>query len=393
MFRFALRNAFRRLRIVTAAILGLGLGCALMTVLFAADMAMNEQMNEAMSRMVGNIVIYPPGGASIFGAPRGLLPEDWVRKIEEIDHVVAATPRVETSIPVPEEIKEKVPDLPVTSYTLVGIDPAGDEAIGGPTTAIKEGRSIEGDFEVIWGETVWNYLQKRGVELEDVLGREFSVPLPDGREVKIRVVGIFETGNFMYDLGTYTTLNTARMMAGIPEGKATQIVVKVDSYKNVREVAEKLKEVLPAADVVKAGDLLKEAEKSMRTFERFLIVTAVTAAVVGGFSIFIVMFMSVTERRRDFGIMKAVGWADSDIMKLVLAESIIIALAGACFGFGLGSAGCFVANKYLGEALISPSAKLAGTVVGFGALMGLLGGLYPARKATQVSPIETLRSP
>ncbi len=392
MFRFALRNAFRRLRIVTAAILGLGLGCALMTVLFAADMAMNEQMNEAMSRMVGNIVIYPPGGASIFGAPRGLLPEDWVRKIEEIDHVVAATPRVETSIPVPEEIKEKVPDLPVTSYTLVGIDPAGDEAIGGPTTAIKEGRSIEGDFEVIWGETVWNYLQKRGVELEDVLGREFSVPLPDGREVKIRVVGIFETGNFMYDLGTYTTLNTARMMAGIPEGKATQIVVKVDSYKNVREVAEKLKEVLPAADVVKAGDLLKEAEKSMRTFERFLIVTAVTAAVVGGFSIFIVMFMSVTERRRDFGIMKAVGWADSDIMKLVLAESIIIALAGACFGFGLGSAGCLVANKYLGEALISPSAKLAGTVVGFGALMGLLGGLYPARKATQVSPIETLRS-
>ena len=275
---------------------------------------------------------------------------------------------------------------------MVGIDPAGDEAIGGPTTAIKEGRSIEGDFEVIWGETVWNYLQKRGVELEDVLGKEFSVPLPDGRKVKIKVVGIFDTGNFMYDLGTYATLNTARIMAGIPEGKATQIVVKVDSYKNVREVAEKLKEILPAADVVKAGDLLKEAEKSMRTFERFLIITAVTAAVVGGFSIFIVMFMSVTERRRDFGIMKAVGWADSDIMSLVLMESIIIALAGACFGFGLGSAGCLVANKYLGEAIASPSAKLAGAVVGFGALMGLLGGLYPARKATQVSPIETLRS-
>ena len=392
MFRFALRNAFRRLRIVIAAIMGLGLGCALMTILFAANMGMNEQMNEAMSRMVGNIVIYPPGGASIFGAPGGLLPADWVRKIEEIDHVIAATPRVETSIPVPEEIKEKVPDLPVTSYTLVGIDPAGDEAIGGPTTAIKEGRSIEGDFEVIWGETVWNYLQKRGVELEDVLGKEFSVPLPDGRKVKIKVVGIFDTGNFMYDLGTYATLNTARIMAGIPEGKATQIVVKVDSYKNVREVAEKLKEILPAADVVKAGDLLKEAEKSMRTFERFLIITAVTAAVVGGFSIFIVMFMSVTERRRDFGIMKAVGWADSDIMSLVLMESIIIALAGACFGFGLGSAGCLVANKYLGEAIASPSAKLAGAVVGFGALMGLLGGLYPARKATQVSPIETLRS-
>ena len=95
MFRFALRNAFRRLRIVIAAIMGLGLGCALMTILFAANMGMNEQMNEAMSRMVGNIVIYPPGGASIFGAPGGLLPADWVRKIEEIDHVIAATPRVE----------------------------------------------------------------------------------------------------------------------------------------------------------------------------------------------------------------------------------------------------------------------------------------------------------
>jgi putative ABC transport system permease protein len=116
------------------------------------------------------------------------------------------------------------------------------------------------------------------------------------------------------------------------------------------------------------------------------------AVVAGGASIFIVMFMSVTERRREFGILKASGWSNRNIILSVVIESLSIALMGFAFGIILGLAANLGINHYLGEEMASLTPLLIVEILAFGIGMGIIGGLYPAIRATRVSPIEALRA-
>ncbi len=158
-------------------------------------------------------------------------------------------------------------------------------------------------------------------------------------------------------------------------------------------IEEKYEEGTVPVSTMMAKDILGEINDAMDVFQSFLWVIAVVAAVAGGISIFIVMLMSVIERRQEFGILKASGWSNRNIISSVVVQSITIALLGALLGFAIGS---LIANygisSYIGVDIAIITTKLLGEIVGFGIIMGVLGGLYPALQAARVSPIETLRA-
>jgi putative ABC transport system permease protein len=190
----------------------------------------------------------------------------------------------------------------------------------------------------------------------------------------------------------YCPVNDARTVSGVPEGWS-QIVVEADSYENVDGVADAIEAKFgDTVDVISAKSLLQQAQQGMDIIDRFLWVIAVGAAVAGGASIFIVMFMSVTERRSEFGIIKASGWSNGNIISSVVVQSITTALMGAAFGLLIGYGATVGIDHYLGMSIAIITPKLIGEVFGFGILMGVIGGLYPAIRASQVSPIETLRA-
>jgi len=111
---------------------------------------------------------------------------------------------------------------------------------------------------------------------------------------------------------------------------------------------------------------------------------------VGGIGIMNIMLVSVTERTREIGVRMAVGAKPWHILTQFLVEAITISVAGGLIGIGLG---VFVAStlaEQLGWALvIRPDAMVV--AVGFSALVGVAFGLYPARKASNLDPIEALR--
>ena len=116
---------------------------------------------------------------------------------------------------------------------------------------------------------------------------------------------------------------------------------------------------------------------------------------VGRTAVMVVMLLTVFERRREFGILKAGGWSNSNIITSVLVTSLTLALLGAVAGILTGSGVVLATQSILesvtGRGLVAFSPEMFLWAGGIGIVTGLIGGLLPALSAARVSPIETLR--
>ena len=127
-----------------------------------------------------------------------------------------------------------------------------------------------------------------------------------------------------------------------------------------------------------------------------MVSVAAISLLVGGIGIMNIMLVSVTERTREIGLRKALGATNHDILKQFLLEAVLLTVIGGIIGMLAGALFSFAGSLALRSLLgfnwpfVFP---VSAAVVGFGvsALIGLVFGLYPARKASQKSPIEALR--
>jgi putative ABC transport system permease protein len=112
---------------------------------------------------------------------------------------------------------------------------------------------------------------------------------------------------------------------------------------------------------------------------------------VGGIGIMNIMLVSVTERTREIGLRKAVGARRRDILWQFLVEAVLLSLVGGVVGIGLGAVGAEVISALVKDfrAIVAPQAILLAT--GFSAAVGLFFGIYPARRASLLNPIDALR--
>jgi putative ABC transport system permease protein len=139
-----------------------------------------------------------------------------------------------------------------------------------------------------------------------------------------------------------------------------------------------------------SGDFAEEISDVIDQITRFVTGIAVIALVVGAIGIANIMLVSVTERTREIGIMKAVGARNRDVMELFLLEATLLGTGGALLGLPLGLVVGWAATRYaeVGFAFAPYWTALAVLV---GVLVGVVAGLYPAWRAAHVDPIDALR--
>jgi putative ABC transport system permease protein len=112
--------------------------------------------------------------------------------------------------------------------------------------------------------------------------------------------------------------------------------------------------------------------------------------IVGGLGVMNTMIMSVMERRREIGVMKAIGATTTTILVQVLQESAILSLIGGFVGLGLGYLSMSLITQYTSfTPIMTP--KLIGIGLGFSIILGMGAGLYPAWSASRMDPIKVLR--
>lgn len=114
------------------------------------------------------------------------------------------------------------------------------------------------------------------------------------------------------------------------------------------------------------------------------------ALVVGGIGIMNIMLVSVTERTREIGLRKALGARRNDIMMQFLIEALIISFFGGCLGIMLGAGAGYAAERFANMTVVFTQDSIY-MAFGFSAMIGILFGIWPARKAALLNPIDALR--
>lgn len=140
--------------------------------------------------------------------------------------------------------------------------------------------------------------------------------------------------------------------------------------------------------VLEQTELLKTIDSIFAVINTVLVAIAAISLVVGGIGIMNIMYVSVIERIREIGIRRAIGATGRDILMQFLAESVLLSVLGGVLGLGLAYLGVFLAQSFFPAYIDLTSVLLA---VGVSSAIGITFGVFPAKKASDLSPMEAIR--
>lgn len=238
---------------------------------------------------------------------------------------------------------------------------------------------------------------------------------PTGQQLRIgrvpfTVVGVLKSkgqsswGGDMDDI-LMVPLETARRRLagsiGLPPGSLQSISVRTARAEDLPRVEGQITELLRQRHKIPPGgeddftvrnltEIVSARSETTRLMSLLLGAVATISLIVGGIGIMNIMLVSVTERIREIGLRMAVGAGPREIQLQFLAESMLISLAGGLIGIALGIGGTLLAAKF-GALPIELNAQVILLATAFAVATGLFFGYYPARKASQLDPIEALR--
>ncbi len=232
---------------------------------------------------------------------------------------------------------------------------------------------------------------------------------PVGQTIKInrvdfRVIGITKSkggsGFSNQDDVIYVPISTAQtFLSG--NTYVSQISIEAENQKDMSSVQQSITNLLlqrhnisnpQLADfqVLNQEDIVSAASTVTDTMTLLLASIAGISLIVGGIGIMNMMLTTVTERTREIGLRKAIGADSKDISSQFLAESFALTFLGGAIGIGLGWLVAFLITKFAG---ISTHVSLTSILLAFGvsAVIGIVFGYYPAKRAAKLNPIEALR--
>ena len=262
--------------------------------------------------------------------------------------------------------------IDLNKLSLIGIDSVNGTAFSNSSTD-----------EVIIGKTSAQSLNKTVGDTINLYGKDF------------KVTGTFETGNFITDAGIMMPLSTLQNLTS-NKNKVSNILVKVTDNANVTTVSQSIEDAYPnQLTTTTAEATASRINQGLSFIDTASWAISLLAIFIGAVGVINTMIMSVYERTREIGVLKAVGWKDRRILGMILGESIVLTLIAFIVGTVVAVVGVeliLTLSPSVGG-IIKPSFAydifLRAFIVAF--LVGVLGGLYPAYRASRLSPTEALR--
>jgi putative ABC transport system permease protein len=248
------------------------------------------------------------------------------------------------------------------------------------------------EFEVIAGRALSeaDTTAKVAVIGEQVAKRnhlELGSTLRLNRSSSFEVVGIAKSGGGLIDNGILVPLEALQKAIGITD-RVTFFALKLDDPSTTEKVKEQLSVKYPDLGFQTRGDVLSVAEKGIQISDVVRLGISAIALIVGAIAVANTMMMSVFERTREFGVVRAIGAKPGFLFRLVLLEAILLSMVGAVVGVILGRLGMIVvnsiANNLIGLDVAALTFRLVVFAVVVALLMGLLSGLIPAFRASRI---------
>jgi putative ABC transport system permease protein len=207
------------------------------------------------------------------------------------------------------------------------------------------------------------------------------------------IAGIYRTGDALQDGGAFMALADLQEVTGRP-GTVTMVYISVADGYTVNDVAGTINDTFANLISVTTVEEYGEVDQGMEMMDAVNIAISVLAVGIGAIGVMNTMIMSVFERTREIGILKAVGWRNRKVLELIVGESLVLcfvaAIAGIIGGILLSRAVMLI--PAVGH-LLSPSytADVFLRALGVAFIVALIGAAYPALRATRMTPMEALR--
>lgn len=205
--------------------------------------------------------------------------------------------------------------------------------------------------------------------------------------VSLEVVGIVSAGGGLLDNVIVVPLTTLQRAMGVTD-RYSLIAIASKRPERAAEVAAAIQRKFPELGAQTRSELYAQVSQSLKVSDVVRLGISAIALIVGAIAVANTVMMSVFERTREFGVMRAVGARPRFLFGLVLTESLLLALAGAAAGVAVGRLGVHLVNRvahdYVGlhVALLTP--RLVGFAVLVALVMGLTAGLVPAARASRI---------
>ncbi len=359
-----LRDLGRHKLRTVLTMLGVTIGIFLVTSVSSFSEGITYYVNDQISITSGLVTVMEKGRFG-FMIQQSEIDEDLVEEVESISGVEAVAPVLFATI---------------DSVSLTGTDPELEDIIRGVNIEIGEGRDYdEGANELVIGI---DYAEKYDYVVGDTIKLE---------EKEFEIVGILEeTGDSNMDNTVSMPLSDLQELAD-KEGLISIMMVQPLTPTDADFIEQTINDDFDDISAASDKSITNSVNEMTSQLNLMTFALGSIAALISGIVIMNVMIISVRERRRDIGTMKAVGATNKQILLSILIESVTISVGGAVVGVLLSFGGATYINNILLQpiALVTPRLVMQGIL--FAAFIGIVSGILPARQAAKLSPIEALR--
>jgi putative ABC transport system permease protein len=365
-----LKNLLRRRVRTGLSVLGISIGIAAIIAFNAIGQGFKQGLNQYMREsgaqlLVVNRTVQDPAFSRVTREE-----QDYIRGLPEVEHLSRGTFTIAS--PRGLKVKAGMPALLVFGRT------PGERLLDKYRRRLK-GRLIEGDGEIMLGSIAAQNLGLGPGDSLEIFGRAFAV------------TGIYESGVSFENVGACLTNAVVQAQLKMGEAIAMGFVYLKDpsTWTAVKAAAEKRYEHLSVIRTEEFGGFYNQLEY----IDWFVWTISLVSVAVGGLGVLNTMLMSVSERTREIGTLRAVGWSRGMVLQLILSEGVAISAAGGVLGLGIGAAGAELLVRWGPRGFMDTrySPELFGLAVLIAVALGFAGALYPAWQAGRLSPIEALK--
>lgn len=344
------------------SVIGVALGVVLVILFTGLARGMTNDMAKRAANWKAEIVFSRPGGMEVTSsnASVNLAYVDRLREIEGVQSTVPVISNVTSDSKGTWGIKR-----------LDGVDWQPFSEMNG--IYLVEGRAPVANDEVIIDE---QSVEETGLKVGD------PYELFGGKQYK--VVGVFSPPS-----GARVKMSLAALQDALQTDKCTYILVKVKDGADPATVAARINEVLPGNKVSLTQDMVADAQERIPGLNTFLRVLVGLGAFVSTIFVLLSMYTTITERRKEIGILKSLGASTSFIISTIEGEAFMIGVLGVVVGFLAAFGSAYLIGRQFGLAFeFSMGWILTAIAIAVGG--SLVGALYPAWRASGIDPVEVM---